>query len=122
MKETVDQIHIEQLEVFGHVGVPESEREKTQRLSVSITLWPRRQKDDLRDDVTNTVDYSKVCQESKRLVTEHSPRLIETLADNIASHLLKTFAIELVKVEVRKFVLTDAAYASVRVIRGGAPD
>ena len=117
MKETVDQIHIEQLEVSGRIGVSEAERRKPQRLTISITLSPRRPMDNLQDDVTNTVDYSKVCQETKRLVTEQSPKLIETLADNIARHLLKTFAIESAKVEVRKFALSDAAYTSVIVTR-----
>ena len=117
MRESGDQIHIEQLEVFGRVGVPDTERERPQRLSINITLTPRREMNDLQDDVTNTVDYSKVCQETKGLVAEQSPKLIETLADKIAAHLLKTFAIQMVTVEVRKFVLTDAAYTSVVVTR-----
>jgi FolB domain-containing protein len=117
MTESWDQIHIEQLEVFGHVGVPDSERQKPQRLTVSISVWPRRRFEDLQDDVTNAVDYSKVCRETNRVVAEQSPKLIETLADKIAAHLLKTFAIERAKVEVRKFVLSDAAYTSVVVTR-----
>jgi dihydroneopterin aldolase len=35
-----DQIHIEQLEISAHVGVPEKERSASQRLTVSISLWP----------------------------------------------------------------------------------
>lgn len=117
MRNSGDQIHIEELEVFAHVGVEDSEREKPQRLSINITLWPHHRLEDLQDDVTRTVDYSKVCQETKRLVAEQSPKLIETLADRIAAHLLKTFAIQTAKVEVRKFVLSDAAYTSVIVTR-----
>jgi FolB domain-containing protein len=117
MKEGGDCVHIEELEVFAHVGVPETERHTPQRLTVSISVWPHRQFEELQDDVANAVDYSKVCQETKRVVAEQSPKLIETLADKIAAHLLKAFAIQTVKVEVRKFVLTDAAYTSVIVTR-----
>jgi len=112
-----DRIQIEQLEVFARVGVTENERANPQRLTVNITAWLRVQTDDLQDDVTKTVDYSKVCQETKKFVQERSDKLIETLADGVATHLLKKFAIQRITVELRKFVLADAAYASVTVTR-----
>jgi dihydroneopterin aldolase len=34
----IDRIHIEQLEVHGRVGVPDSERVEPQRLSLNVTL------------------------------------------------------------------------------------
>ena len=40
------EIHIEQLELLGRVGVSSAERSKRQRLVLNITLWPAR---DLRD-------------------------------------------------------------------------
>jgi dihydroneopterin aldolase len=43
--------------------------------------------------------------------------LIETLADRLAAHLLKTFPIQRVKIEVRKFALQDAKYVSATVTR-----
>ena len=112
-----DRIHIEQLEIFARVGVTENERANPQRLAANITIWPRLQTDDLQDDVTKTVDYSKVCQETKKFVQERSDKLIETLADGVATHLLKKFAILRITVELRKFVLADAAYASVTLTR-----
>ena len=38
----IDRIHIEQLAVYGRVGVPDSERAEPQRLSLNVTLWPKR--------------------------------------------------------------------------------
>jgi Dihydroneopterin aldolase len=35
-----DRIHIEQLEIFAHIGVPDKERPAPQRLAVSISFWP----------------------------------------------------------------------------------
>jgi hypothetical protein len=34
-----DRIHIEQLEISAHIGVPEKERSTPQRLTVSISFW-----------------------------------------------------------------------------------
>jgi len=115
-----DQIHIEQLEIFAHVGVPEKERATPQRLALSITIWPRFQVGDLDDDVTKTVDYSKLCQEAKKFVQGRADKLIETLADAMAEHLLRKFAIRRITVELRKFVLKGAGYVSVTVNRAAA--
>jgi len=115
-----DSIHIEQLEVFARVGVTENERANPQRLTANITIWPRLQTDDLQDDATKTVDYSKVCQETKKFVEERSAKLVETLADGIAEHLLRKFAIQRITVELRKFVLKGADYVSVTVNRAAA--
>ena len=115
-----DQIHIEQLEIFARVGVPESEREKPQRLTVSITLWPARDLRDLNDEIGRTINYSTVCEETKKFVRDQSARLIETLADGLAAHLLKFFLVRKISVELRKFVLPDAKYASVTVTRVAA--
>jgi dihydroneopterin aldolase len=111
------QIHIEQLEIFARVGVPEKERLKPQRLTVSITLWPTRKIRELGDKIGRSVDYSAVCKETKEFVRDRSNRLIETLAHGIAVHLLKSFPIRKITVELRKFALLDGAYASVVVSR-----
>jgi dihydroneopterin aldolase len=115
-----DQIHIEQLEIFARIGVPESEREKPQRLAVSITLWPVRDLRDLNDEIGRTINYSAVCEETKKFARQQSARLIETLADGLAAHLLKFFLVRKISVELRKFVLPDAQYASVTVTRSAA--
>jgi dihydroneopterin aldolase len=119
-EECGDQIHIEQLELQARVGVTEAEREKPQRLTADMTLWLRVSADDLNDDVTKTVNYSSLCAETKQLVENRSDKLIETLAENVAAHLLKKFPIRMIKIELRKFVLSDAAYVSVIITRSAA--
>ena len=115
-----DQIHIEQLEISTHIGVPEEERATPQRLTVSITLWPRHNERDLGDNVDKTVNYSAVAEAAKSFARDQSVNLIETLADRLATHLLGTFAIQKITIELRKFVLEDAKYASVIVMRTAA--
>ena len=112
-----DEIHIEQLEVFTRIGVPEEERANPQRLTVSISFWPRQPISDLADQIDHAVNYFAVAEETKNFVRDQSVSLIETLADRLASHLLKSFPIQTVIIELRKFALQDAKYVSVNVTR-----
>jgi dihydroneopterin aldolase len=112
-----DKIHIEQLEVFTRIGVPEEERANPQKLTASISFWPYQQISDLADHIERTVNYSAVAEETKNFVRDQSVSLIETLADRLASHLLKSFPIQKVTIELRKFALPDAKYVSVTVTR-----
>ena len=114
---TADQIHIEQLEIFARVGVPEKERATSQRLTVSITLWPKQDMRDLTDQINRTVNYSAVAEEAKSFARDQSVSLIETLADRLATHLLGTFPIRKLTVELRKFPLPDAKHVSATVMR-----
>jgi FolB domain-containing protein len=112
-----DKIHIEQLDVFTRIGVPEEERANPQKLTVSISLWPYQQTSDLADHIERAVNYSAVAEETKNFVRDQSVSLIETLADRLASHLLESFPIQKVTIELRKFALQDAKYVSVTVTR-----
>ena len=112
-----DEIRIEQLDVFTRIGVPEQERANPQKLTVSISLWPYQQINDLADHIEQTVNYSAVAEETKNFVRDQLVSLIETLADRLANHLLKSFPIQKVTIELRKFALQDARYVSVTVTR-----
>jgi dihydroneopterin aldolase len=111
------EIHIEQLEILAHIGVPKEERATPQRLVVSISFWPYQQTRDLADKIDQTVNYSAVAEETKSFVRDQSISLIETVADRLATHLMKTFPMQKITVEVRKFALQDAKYVSARVTR-----
>ena len=115
-----DEIRIEQLEISARIGVPEEERVTPQRLTINISFWPYQQTRDLADNIHNAVNYSVVADETKSFVRGQSVNLIETLADQVAAHLLKTFPIQKVTVEVRKFALSDAKYVSATVTRSAS--
>jgi dihydroneopterin aldolase len=112
MPDAGDRIHIQELELSVRIGVPDDERAKPQRLTVSITIWPSNGFDGLKDDLTKTVNYSAVAREVHQLVSSRTDRLIETLADAIASHLLQEFPVQRVHIELRKFVLPDAKFVA----------
>jgi dihydroneopterin aldolase len=117
MEYASDAVHIEQLEVFAHIGVPDEERSQPQRLTISITFWPTRQASQMGDDISRTVNYATVCSEARSFVRDRRDRLIETLADGLAIHLLGAFGIRRITIELRKFILPDVEFVSVTVTR-----
>ena len=112
-----DIIHVEQLETFAHVGVADSERSAGQRISVTLTVWPNAGFRRISDEISSTINYSALARAVREVVDERRDKLIETLAENIAAHLLKNFPVRRVRVELRKFVLPDAAHVSVTITR-----
>lgn len=112
-----DQIFVESLELSSMIGVPEAERARAQRLTVSLTLEPLGDFRKLGDAIENAVDYLAVTEFVKDLSLARPRRLIETLADEIAGALLARFPLRAVGVELRKYILPDTAFVAARVHR-----
>ena len=112
-----DRIHIEQLEVQAHIGVPDDERASGQRLTFNLTLWPLRPLRDLGDDIQRAVNYADVCVETKKFAESRRDKLIETMADALALHLLEAFELRRVTVELRKYILPEVEFVSVTMTR-----
>ncbi len=112
-----DTIVIEALELSVHIGVPEEERDASQRLTVTLVLEPARDFRGVDEDLEKTVDYYAVSQRVKALADARPRKLIETLAEEIAALVLAEFAVTAVDVELRKFVLPDTAHVAVRLRR-----
>lgn len=112
-----DTIHIAELELSAHIGVPDEERCAPQRLTASLVLEPIRDFRALDDSIENAVDYFVVSRVVQSLASERPRKLIETLAQDIATHLLERFPLRAIDVEVRKFILPDTAHVAVRIRR-----
>ena len=110
-------IHIHQLELMVCIGVPDEERSTAQRLTLSLTLWPTRQMEEMNDEIGRTVNYAMVCAEVEKFVERRRDKLIETLADALVSHLLELFAIRKISIELRKYILPQVEFVSVTVTR-----
>jgi FolB domain-containing protein len=112
-----DVIRIEQIEVLARIGVPDDERSQPQRLTISIAFWPNKSGAELNDDIARAVNYAAVCAEVRKFVGERRDKLIETLADKLAFHLLEVFEIRRITIELRKYILPDVEFVSVTVTR-----
>lgn len=112
-----DVIIVSALELSAHIGVPEDERVEAQRLTANLTLVPKRDFRALGDALENTVDYFALTRRLRRLAGERPRKLIETLAEEMATCVLREFDVAEVELEVRKYILPDTGFVAVRVIR-----
>ncbi len=95
----MDQIIIENLEIFGYHGVFEEEAFLGQKFIVNARLYLDTRLAGQTDDLTQSLDYGEVCQFIKKLVETERYMLIEKIAEEIASGLLLTYDL-LQKVEI----------------------
>ncbi len=102
---------------MAHVGVSEGEMRVAQRLLIDLRFAARNQPDELQDDLALTVDYDALSRRVTEIVTERPCRLIETLADELTSMLLKEFSLSWMEVTIRKFILPQTEWVSVTVRR-----
>lgn len=88
---------------YGHHGVMQEEHRVGGRYEVDVSVGLDFEEAALHDDLTRTVDYEKVYEFVRQLVTENNFYLIEKLAYRIAHKVLKTYPdLEGVEVTVRK--------------------
>ncbi|MEW6305559.1 MAG: dihydroneopterin aldolase [Verrucomicrobiota bacterium] len=112
-----DRIVIQDLEVSYHLGVPEEERSRAQRLLVSVEMVKDFSRAALTDDLRRTVDYYAVSQRLLKFGDGRSWKLMEKLATDIAEMVLKDFETESVTVTVKKFIIPQAQYVAVQLTR-----
>lgn len=99
----MDEIRIDNLEVYAYHGVFPEENEKGQLFFVNAVLYTHTRAAGLADDLTLSTHYGEVCHLITRWMQEHTCQLIETVAENVASKILLTYPlIEKVDLEIRK--------------------
>ena len=113
----MDTIIIQDLEIFYRVGVPEAERATPQRLLVTLELVLDLSTAALKDEVRWTIDYDDLCRRLMDYGERRDWVLIETVAVDVADLVMKEYTPMAVVVEVKKFVLPQTRYVSVRVSR-----
>jgi dihydroneopterin aldolase len=109
------------LRVSTQIGVPETERSHPQTIAFTVRFQILRLFCDLRDDFGQTVDYGAIAKEITATAKENQAQLIETLVGEVADRLITRFPLARVEVELKKFVLADAQYVSVRTVRIADP-
>ena len=98
----MDTVFVHDLRVETIVGVLEWERRLPQAVRIDVDLAADTARAAASDELRDSVDYGAVADGIRALVSESRCRLIETLAESIACHLLETYAVPWVAVTVRK--------------------
>ena len=76
---TPDRITIEDLEVWFHVGVPDSERTKPQRLLITIEMTRDLAASGASDNLEQTIDYYSVSEAIREIKEKYeSKQIIES--------------------------------------------
>ena len=118
---SLDRIYLEGMVFYGFHGVSPEEKSRGQRFIVDVELYtdlePAARSDNLRD----TVNYGDVFRLVKAVVEGPRHNLIESLGWEIADRVLSEYAIDEVRVRVKKpevsikgSILSSAAVEIVR--------
>lgn len=113
----MSEIRIKSLRVPTYIGVPDEERSAPQEVEIDILIAGQTSFREMGDHILRTVDYAEVCEKVARLAAEKPRRLIETLADEVATMIIRDYPAKSADVEVRKFILPNTECVSVRCIQ-----
>ena len=96
-----DWLRILSIQAYGHLGVTAKERELGQRVDVDVEMAydPSIKRP---DSIRAYIDYEQVGRIVRTRIEQSRKKLIETLADDLATHLLHTFDTPRVRVRLRK--------------------
>ena len=111
----MNQIIIKDLSVNYRVGVPDAERAQPQKLLITLVMDYDFSAAAKTDDIRGTVDYSLVTQRLLRFGDRRNWKLIETLAYEIAETITREYRLQSIQVEIKKFIIPEAAHVGVRV-------
>lgn len=100
---TMDEIRIENLEVYAYHGVFPEENEKGQPFFVNATLYTDTRAAGLADELTLSTHYGEVSHFITKWMQEHTYKLIETVAENVAREILLQYPlVRALDLEIRK--------------------
>ena len=88
---TVDKIYLNGLEFYGYHGVLGEETRLGQRFFADVVLTLDLRGAGLTDDLEETINYAEAYAEIKRIMEGDPAKLIETVAERIATTLLARF-------------------------------
>ncbi len=115
----MDKVIIRDLQIETIVGLYPWERVVRQTLFIDMDLITGFQLAVRDDDLRHTVDYSAVCEAVTTMICEGQFTLLETLADNVASMILETFAVSELRLGVyKKDVIPNVGRVGIEIERG----
>ena len=108
-------IRIKQLEAYTIIGVNDWEKEKPQKILLTLEMGLLHHKSAKSDAIEDTVDYYDVSVKLRKFLAEELTELIERLVDKIATKLFADYhLIQHVMVEIDKLgVIENAKSVSV---------
>lgn len=98
-----DKIKIKDLEIFANHGVFPEENILGQKFYVSAVIYTDTRVAGKEDELEKSVDYGEICILINKFFKEHTYRLIESAAENLAEEILIKYpVIESLTLEIKK--------------------
>lgn len=99
----MDEIRIDNLEVYAYHGVYPEENEQGQEFYINAVLYADTRQAGLADDLEMSTNYGEVCHFISEWMQQHTCKLIETVAENLAKEiLLKFLLVKELSIEIKK--------------------
>lgn len=99
----MDQIRIENLQIYAYHGVYAEENEKGQNFYINAVLGCDTRIAGVMDDLDFSVDYGEVCLFLQRFLTQNRYKLLEAAAEKAAEEVLLAFPlVRYIDLEIRK--------------------
>jgi dihydroneopterin aldolase len=115
-----DTLLLQGIAVECRLGVYEWEQQTPQTIWIDVELAIDASRAAAQDDVCAAIDYSRLVDAIKQLAQRSAYRLMETLAETIASHILSAFKTPQVLVRVKKRAVPGIDYAAVEISRAAS--
>lgn len=98
----MDIVYISELEIKTIIGVYDWEREVRQVVKLDLEMGCDIQKAANSDNIEHTLDYHQIADRITAFVEQSKFQLVETMAENIASIVLKEFNVSWLKLRLGK--------------------
>ncbi len=114
---TRDRLIIKDLMIEARVGIFEWEQQQPQKIWIDLELGIDAAKAAARDDMNAAVDYGRLVTAITQHLQRKTFKLVETVAEELATLVLKEFATPEVTIRVKKRSLPNIEYAAVELTR-----
>lgn len=98
----MDKIRLNNIVFYAHHGFYKAERELGQKFEIDIELGCDLQESAKSDDLSRTIDYSKIYTIAQETFSHYKFKLLETVAEKMATEMLLISGVNAVKIKVRK--------------------
>lgn len=114
-----DKIFIHELKIFCIIGTLPKERKKKQPVLINLEFYAPIKKAAKTDNIKSAIDYQKIVNRITVFVSKSRFYLIETLAEKLASILLKEFALKKIALIIKKpEAIRNAKTVGIKIVRG----
>ena len=116
-RNAIRHVFIRDLVLSCKIGVHRHEEVRVQRVRINLDLAVREDRD-LHDDLSNVVCYERIANAVRDVVSRRHIKLLETLAEEIATICLADARVRSVRARVEKLdILPDVASVGVEIER-----